>query len=67
LTHQRKNLDLSLSQKGFVFYVFYLQSIIASAAALGIIKGLCVTHLWHEAYSYLPFINDDNQLQAMTE
>ncbi|CAF3334252.1 unnamed protein product [Rotaria sp. Silwood2] len=42
------------------------QSIIASAAALGIIKGLCVTRLWHEAYSYLPFTNDDDQLQAMT-
>ncbi|CAF4069048.1 unnamed protein product, partial [Rotaria magnacalcarata] len=43
------------------------QSIVASTAALGIIKGLCVTRLWHEAYSYLPFTNDDDQLQAMTE
>jgi len=39
----------------------------SSAAVLGIIKGLCVTHLWREAYSYLPFINDDNQLEAMIE
>lgn len=40
---------------------------ISSTASLGIIKGLCVTHLWREAYSYLPFVNDDNQLRAMTE
>jgi hypothetical protein len=43
------------------------QSIVASAAALGIIKGLCVTNLWHKAYGYFPFINDDNQFEAMTK
>jgi len=43
----------------------FFQSIIASAVALGIIKGLCVTRLWHEAYSYLPFVNDDDQLEAI--
>ncbi|CAF1322323.1 unnamed protein product [Adineta steineri] len=41
--------------------------IIASAAALGIIKGLCVTRLWREAYTYLPFVNDDDQLQAIRD
>ena len=43
------------------------QSIVASEAAVSIIKGLCVTHLWHEAYSYLPFVNDDSQFDAIVE
>jgi len=46
-------------------FLNFFQPIIASTAALGIIKGLCVTRLWHEAYSYLPFVNDDNQLEAI--
>ena len=40
---------------------------VGSSVALSLIRGLCVTRLYHEAFSFLPFINDDHQPDAMIE
>jgi len=67
-----KTTDYSKNEKEILdIYKTYIQekksSIFTSAAALGVIKGLCVTSHWREAFDYLVFIDDASQLEAMTD
>ncbi|CAF0878057.1 unnamed protein product [Adineta ricciae] len=72
LKNKKHGQDYSVYEKEiYDIYQNYVkdknQSIIASTAALGIIKGLSVTRYWHEAYLYLRFVRDDDQIPAIRE
>ncbi|UJR31882.1 hypothetical protein I4U23_019356 [Adineta vaga] len=72
LKGKKHGQDYSLYEKEiYEIYQKYVkdkkQAIIASASALSIIKGLCVTRHWREGYSYIPFVNDDDQIQVIRD